>query len=514
MSRISPSFAKTWRDAALATFGGNSVNVIIVSLQAALLIPLYLGQVGPRLLGAWLASGEILVWMQAMDLGIPNLMIQRIAAAHARGDRENGAAWFASGLLVLALVSAIMAAAGVGISFSLPRWFGVADSEADVLRGCFALGTVASCATIFGNGFVGLSRAIQHTAFLSGMLIASSLVGFGTSLLLILMGWGLWAVALGLVARAVVSLAAALSFGISAWRTEFGVPFRIERAAVKELLVASPVTAIGGVSYALMSQSEIVVVASLARPELAVVYALTRKAADVGRGLVDMIGFATYGGLAHLIGGPQSDQAHRVRHQILSFHLSAAVAVAAAYLAVNRSLVAVWIGPGLFGGLPLVFLMALQSVVLGHSYLINLFYRATGRVVEGSLALVVEALVRLPLLVGLLLLVGLPGLPIAAMLTAATSAFVIQRRTASELGGSTPPAFWSTRQVTVGRIGLLAIGGVLALVIYVPNWLYVVLGGGVVVVAGGLVLILIDPMLRNELLSWARALNRAHTEPR
>jgi len=56
MSRISPSFAKTWRDAALATFGGNSVNVIIVSLQAALLIPLYFGQGGPRLLGAWLDS--------------------------------------------------------------------------------------------------------------------------------------------------------------------------------------------------------------------------------------------------------------------------------------------------------------------------------------------------------------------------------------------------------------------------------------------------------------------------
>src|ERR1700687_510821 len=179
MSRSTSSVGTTRREAALATFGGNSANVAIVSLQAVLLIPLYLAAVGPKLAGAWLASGEILVWMQAMDLGIPNLMIQRIAAAHGRGDRRDGARWFASGLLVLGLVSAVIALAGVLISLSLPSLLGVVGPEAEVLRGCFQLGTVASCATIFGNGFVGLSRAVQNTAFLSGMLIVSALGGLG-----------------------------------------------------------------------------------------------------------------------------------------------------------------------------------------------------------------------------------------------------------------------------------------------------------------------------------------------
>jgi O-antigen/teichoic acid export membrane protein len=492
----------------LATLGGNSITVFIASLQAILLIPLYLDAVGPRVSGAWLASAEILAWMQAMDLGIPNLMIQRIAAAHGRGDSQDGAGWFASGQLLLALVSALVAGAGVLVSLILPSLFGVGGSEAEVLRGCFLLGTAASCATIFGNGFVGLSRAIQDTAFLSGMLIVSAVVGLVTSLTLIVMGWGLWAVALGLVARAVVSLTASLAFGILAWRKQFGVPFRVERLVVRQLLEATPATAIGGVSYALMSQSEIVLVASLARPELAVVYALTRKAADLGRSLVDMIGFATYGGFAHLIGGPQREQAQKVRSQILSLHMSAAIAVAAAYLAVNRSLVTQWVGADFFGGLPLVFLMALQSVVLGHSYLINLLYRATGRVVEGSLALVLEALVRLPLLAALLLLFGLPGLPAAAILTAATSAVLIHRRSMRELGSGPTPAFWSaSRLVMMVRLGLLAVGAIIAVAIYAPSWLYVVVGGGAVAVAGALGLVLIDPILRSEFLSWARHAN-------
>jgi O-antigen/teichoic acid export membrane protein len=497
----------TRREAALATLSGNSVSVLIVSLQAILVIPLYLDAVGPRLSGAWLASAEILVWMQALDLGIPNLMIQRIAAAHGRGDMQSGASWFASGQLLLAVVAGVVAAAGVVLSSSLPPLFGLAGSEAEVLRDCFLLGTVASCATLFGNGFVGLSRAVQKTAFLSGMLIVSAVVGLLTSLTLVLMGWGLWAVAVGLVARAVVSLAASLVFGILAWRKEFGVPFRIDRSVVRQLIEATPATAIGGVSYSLMSQSEIVLVASLARPELAVVYALTRKAADLGRSLVDMIGFATYGGFAHLMGSPQRDQVQRVRSQILSLHLSAAVAVAAAYLAVDRSLVVVWVGEDFFGGLPLVFMMALQSVVLGHSYLINMLYRATGRVIEGSLALVVEALVRLPLLATLLLLFGLPGLPAAAILTAVTFAVLTHWLTLRELGSVTRPVFWPVSPVTAGRLALLAVAGLLALAIYAPSWLYVVVGGGTVAAVGALVLVLIDPMLRNEFLSWARQMS-------
>src|SRR2546425_8841364 len=108
---------RTRTTAALASLTGNSLNVLVVSVQALLLIPLYLAAVGPRLYGAWLASGEILTWMQAMDLGIPNLMIQRIAAAHGGGDRRVAGEWFASGLLVLGLIGAVIAVLGAVFSF-------------------------------------------------------------------------------------------------------------------------------------------------------------------------------------------------------------------------------------------------------------------------------------------------------------------------------------------------------------------------------------------------------------
>jgi O-antigen/teichoic acid export membrane protein len=498
---------RTRSGAAFATFSGNAANVIVVSLQAVLLIPLYLDAVGPRLYGAWLASGDLLVWMQAIDLGIPNLMIQRVAAAHGRGDRTDAAGWFASGLIVLTLVSLIIGAVGFLISIPLPMWLGVTPAEAPVLRGCFLLGTIAASTTILTNGFVGLSRAIQDTRVMSAMLIASASVGLLTSLLLVLAGWGLWSIALGLVARAAVMLAAGLVFGARTWRAEFDVPFRVDRVIIGHLLAASPATAIGGASYTLMSQSEVVLVAALIRPELAVVYGLTRKAADVGRSLVDMIGFASYGGFAHLLGSADRAQAQTVHAQILRLHLAVAVPVAAAYLAVNHSLVDVWVGPSAFGGILLVGLMALQCVVLGHSYLLNLLFRATGHVVQGSIALVVEALVRLPLLAAMLLAFGLPGLPLASILTALTSAVVIQRRAAKELGAPSFASAPTPRLLATGLV-LFAVGFLLALGVHIPSWLYCITAGATIALGGCFILIRSDPLLRRGLASWTNSWTR------
>jgi O-antigen/teichoic acid export membrane protein len=439
-----------------------------------------------------------------MDLGIPNLMIQRIASAYGANDRRRAAEWFAAGILVLALVSVVIVLAGVAVSFLLPAWIGATPDESAVLSSCFLVGTIATCVTIFANGFVGLARAIQDTFVLSATLIASAVVGLFTSLTLILAGFGLWAIALGLVARAGVGLGGALLFGIHAWRTDIRAPFRIDRGIVTELLTASPLTALGGISYAFMSQSEIVLVAVLVRPELAVVYALTRRAADLGRSLVDMIGFATYGGVAHLISSPDRATARVTYARILGLHLSCSIAVASAYLAVNRSLLEVWIGPSLAGGIGLIVVMAIQSIVLGHSYLINLLYRATGRVLEGSLALVIEALVRIPLLAIFLLSIGLPGLPIAATATAITTAFLLQRRTLRELDSEHSRAPNVALPVWLLRAFSLGLGVTLAVTIFIPQWSYVLTAGFVIALGGCLALLAFDPTLRSPLRSATR----------
>ena len=208
------------RRATFLNLGGSGINTLLLSVQAVVLIPLYVHVIGPRLYGAWLGSGDMLVWMQAFDLGLPNLMIQRIGAAHGRDDKQTVAEYFASGLLVSAGASSVIAGVAFLLSPFLPLWMGLLGAEAEELRWCFVVGSMATAASIFNNSIVGFSRAIQRTGFINGTTILASISGFAVSLGLIWGGLGLWAIAWGLVARAGVSVLGSVIFAVGNLRGE------------------------------------------------------------------------------------------------------------------------------------------------------------------------------------------------------------------------------------------------------------------------------------------------------
>jgi O-antigen/teichoic acid export membrane protein len=483
------------RRAALATLAGSATNILIVSIQAIVLIPLYLNAIGPRLYGAWLGSGDFLLWMQALDLGLPNLMIQRIGAAHGRGDPRSVAEYFATGMLVLAVVASAILLIALALSFPLPGWMGLVGEEARVLRSCFIVGSIASALTMWMNSVVGFSRGTQNTTFMNVVGVLSSLAGFGASLGLVLMGWGLWAVALGLVARAGVTFIGGVIFTVATLRGDMAQFFRVQGSILREFLVISPATALGGISYAVMNQSDAALVAIFLRPELAVILTLTRKALDVARGLVDMIAFATYGGFAHLVTSEQRQRTLQVHAEITSLRLSSAVAMASAYMAVNASLLAVWAGSAQYGGALLTVLMAVQFVVVGGSFLVNYLYRATGRVMQGSLALLLESIVRVPLMIGLLLWLGLPGVPLAGIVTASVFWIVAYRWTLREVSSFSDPVPRFSSWLWVAQAAIFGIGVLVCVYVQWASWVYVLVTGSVIAVAGGIILLYLDPLL-------------------
>lgn len=434
--------------------------------------------------------------MQTFDLGLPNLMIQRIGAAHGRGDSKSVAEYFATGMATMAIVALVIGLAAFALSFLLPGWMRLVGDEAHLLHLCFIVGTAASTLNIFNNVIVGFARGIQNTAFINVVAIISGLVGFAVSLGLILTGWGLWSMALGLVARAGVSLIGSGIFLTMTLRGNLIRSFRVRGPVLREFLLISPATALGGIGYAVMNQSELALVAIFLRPELAAVLNLTRKALEVARGLVDTIAFATYGGFAHLA---TSNQRHRLLHvhaEINSLRLTLAVALASAYMVVNASLVSVWVGSSQYGGALLTTLIAMQFIVVGNSFLLNYLYRAAGPVTRGSLALAAESIMRVPLMIGLLLWLGLPGIPIAGIITGSLFAVLAYRWTIQKVASFAEPRPMTSRWVWVTRAALLGLGILGCVFVRRDTWAFVITAGSAVAISGLVVLVLLDPLLK------------------
>ncbi len=482
------------RNTVLATLLGNSANTFLISIQAIVLIPLYLNTVGPRLYGAWLGSGDVLLWLQTMDFGLA-LMMQRVGVAHARKDIQSVGEYFASGTFILAIVALTMAAVGVALSFFLPGWMSLQGLEAETLKGCFQIGAVAAAMNMINKSAIGLAKAIQKTMFINGVLITSTLIGFATSLFLVLTGWGLWSVALGLVARSVVGFIGGFIFIVATLRGGIAPFFRLRLPMLKEYALVSPASALGGLSYALMNQSESALVAILIKPELAVVLTLTRKASEIVRILVDLIGSSSFGSFAHLVGSDQRHRTLQVYAEINSLRLSIAIALASAYMAVNEGLVSLWVGSAHYGGAFLTILIALRLIVVGSAYLMNLLYRATGPIMRGSVLLIIESIIRVSLMILLLQGWGLLGIPMASIVTAIPFGILIYRWTLQEIAVFAEPHSATPNIVWFMRVLIFGIGSLLALTVHINNWFYVLGMGAAIAGFGSLALIYVDPLL-------------------
>ena len=161
----------------------------------------------------------------------------------------------------------------------------------------------------------GVVNAAQVAAALSGLLVSAGLL---------VAGFGVWSLAYGLLARAVVSAAGAVLFMIDARKTAGFRPGRPSMAVLRDMATLAPSMAGANAGYLLANYTEVMLVNTMFGPVAAAVYALTRRAMDGVRSLLESIAWAVYGGFAELVTAQDRHRARVVLHEILWLRLGAA----------------------------------------------------------------------------------------------------------------------------------------------------------------------------------------------
>jgi O-antigen/teichoic acid export membrane protein len=448
------------RRSAYATMAGSTASTLVAALQSLVLLPLYISEIGVGPYGAWLATGEMLVWLLAFDFGIPNLLIQRTGAALARGDYRSIGRHMGSSFVALVLLATVV----YGAVCALAPWAASVVGGSVDLVGVLRIAGLATALTIVAHGLVGLARGLQDTVLVQSASLTGTVLGFGTTAALLLAHWGLDAIAYGLLVRASFTLLGGIAF--LAFRTDRRIVSAIRPCAesARDIAKNAPPLFAAGLGYALMNNSMVTLAAVMVRPEAATVLGVTRKAADLARMVLDMVGHASYGGFANLIALGQSDRTRAVYRELQATFFLAATALLSAYVACNSALVTVWVGAELFGGLGLTVLVALGTIAASWSYLQIGLYRSMGEHNRASAALLVECASRLSLMVAGGALFGLPGFAGAAVVTAMASGVWASRQIGARLsGGDSSAKAWVGRTapilaaVLVGALG--SVGG-------------------------------------------------------
>lgn len=503
-----PPAPRSRRRGAAVMLAGGYANLLLLTVQGLVLVPLYLRHLGTEAYGAWMASGDLLGWLAVLDLGIAGVSSQRMAAAHGRGHRRRVGEYFGTGLVVQAALVVVLTVLAVAAAPRVPGWVRLSGPAGAELAGCFAVAGVATGLGLLGNVAGGLALSTQRMVFVNLAVFVSGVAGIAATLGLLLAGHGLWALALGMLVRGGVMLLAV--GGHAAWvlRHDLRVRARVRWRVVRELAALSPVTVLTMLGNAAVARSDAVLIALFYGPATVTVYVLTRRAADMLALFLARIGAAVYPGFAHLVGGGDRARAAAVLSQVGRVYFWSAVPSVALYLALNRTFVEVWVGAGQFAGQGVTLLVGLNVLVVGWAALVTYVLGAAGQIARSGLTIFAEAVLRVALALALLSALGLPGLPLAGVPTSAAAGFLALGWLYRGLGVRVPRV--PLREALLGA-ALLGAGAAAGTVRWGDSWTEFVAWGIVLgCVAAGAVLAF-EPLARDPARRLlARVLRRPH----
>lgn len=419
------------------TFLASAANILVVSLQALILTPLYLRTFGLNSYGAWLGTGDLLLWLQAMDFGISNFAIQKMSTAHGRDDFQDLMSWFSSTLLMLTFLGFLAAVIAWASSAFIFQPFNLSAEAAAQLISAFRIAGVSLGLTLVNFAFAGFARAMQDPWWINGFTLLGSVTGFAVSYFSLRAGAGVHAIAYGMLARSSVILLGGLAFVSVSWQQFQAVSKQPQLNYLRESLTIAPYSMLGSLGYAASNQSENAVLSYIVSPELAATYNTMKKFGDMGRSLLETLTYATFAPYAsEYAEDPRA--AAGTYSRILQTHAVLAILLCIFLLFFNRPLLDWWVGHEIYLGHTVNALLALQIYSVTRAYLLNSLDRAMRPPQFAYLFLIGEAVMKLLLLLGMVRFAGVIAVPATASLVALLSLIYFRWRHQRFLGSRDP----------------------------------------------------------------------------
>jgi hypothetical protein len=363
-----------------------------IALGAAFFVtPLILGKIGTRQYGLWLSSGEIAGYFLLLDFGVFAVLPWLVARADGQQRSADLKRHLVQGLVVAVAVSTVLLLVLVGWREKLPSFLHLTPQDWDGLRGPLLVFVSLLAINLPFNIFGALLAGLQDVRFTGLAGVIRSILGPLLTVTLLLSGHGLYAVAIG--AALIPPLVGVASF----LRARSIAPGLLRRwpaptfSGAVSLLRESIGAWLGGAGVQMMERSSAIILTLLRFPAIVPVLVCTSRLGQTLTQMAWVLPDSALIGFAQLGGEDKAERTREVALALIKLNLVLAGGAACLVLALNPAFVRLWVGPALFGGLLLNFLLAAEVVngslthalasiaaVHGHRLIIGLATLAQG----------------------------------------------------------------------------------------------------------------------------------------
>ena len=209
------------------------VTLTVAMTRNIVLVPVYLNYISIELYGAWLATGASLAGLIVSDFGLAGVIGQRTAKACGARDMAEVGRAIGTGLFASGVVSVAMTLLAVAVAPMLSMILHLEGSDASLVTQCFTIVALACGGAVIGLSCGTVLRSLQRPTAPGLAEVTAELTALCVTFLLLLRGWGLMALPLGLAARSTCLLVVNCSALAWVCRRRLGIGVRIQFSIAK-----------------------------------------------------------------------------------------------------------------------------------------------------------------------------------------------------------------------------------------------------------------------------------------
>jgi O-antigen/teichoic acid export membrane protein len=399
-------------------------QTVLALAKGFLFIPLYLRHFDLATYGGYLASANVVGLLGVLDVGISNAFYQRLAFAHGRGQRQEFARLAGAGFTVLGVMALMIGAIGWSISGFVPGWINASPASAEAIAKTFSFTVVGSALMILNQGILGVPAAWQLPSVNAASRIGAQLVEMAVVVIGLLAGWGVVALGVGALVGGILGVVVTLL--LISWQWRLGhFPFpRPDRASFRWLLSVGLPTLLSRVMGQIVGNVEVTLVSLSAGPTLAAVYGITERTFRLVQGFINPIVGSAFSGLAHLMGERGPSALREPLRELRSLFTLVVTVIVPSLLVVNQDFVSLWVGREKYGGTLLSMALSLNALFSVQVFFLSMVATAVGQVQRTAYLSTAEAVIRVPLMVVGLRILGPAGMALATPISGSFLAFL------------------------------------------------------------------------------------------
>lgn len=357
----------------------NWFGLVVLAGSTALLTPIMIHHLGAVDYGVWVLASSVLDYYGLLDLGMRAAMFRYVAMFRGSAVREDVDRTFTSALFLVIGTAGAICILSIGVAWFLPRSMTLQGASPRVFAWLLLLLGLSVAITFPTRMLATYISAHGRWDLYNAAGIAAVLTRSVVIIVVLKLGYGILAVAIGTLVVALLSLGQHVIFVLIADpQAQVSIPF-ISGKRIRELLGFSMRSLLVSVGDYLRFYSDSAVIAAVLNVGLVTPFNVATRLIECFRSVVIAAGGPVFGTMTELDGARRQE---KLRELLLhSTRLIGLLSVLGGVLLVvdGRALLQLWVGKELLSAYSLVALLALAYTINLAQHPMLLILIAKGR---------------------------------------------------------------------------------------------------------------------------------------